>query len=85
LQTALVIFAALGRFLVDSAVPDVSIVTFLPYGLARLSGEPGLFLLTLVAADGEGAYVQYWAHLARLSVPIGTVTFSSGARTRPRR
>jgi len=50
--------------------------------LARLSGEPGLFLLTLVAADGEGAYVQYWAHLARLSLPIGTMTFSSGARTR---
>ena len=35
-------------------------MTFLPYDLARLSGEPGLFLLlTLVAAHGE------WAHYMR--------------------
>jgi hypothetical protein len=62
-------------------------VTFLPYDLARLSGEPGLFLLTPVAEHGERAHICAMAAL-RVTCICGAIyevikTIGPSRETRP--
>jgi hypothetical protein len=59
---------------------------FLPYDLARLSGEPGLFLLTPLAAHGEGAHICTMADLRVTCIcgAIYEVIKTKGASREPR-
>jgi hypothetical protein len=76
-----------GRLIVTAVLIYMRVTMFLPYDFARLSGEPGLFLLTPVAAHGERAHIYAMANL-RVTCIFGAIyevikTTGPSRETRP--